>query len=67
MEMGSNFDALKLLKLICIRQRKREKKTEKESRENQFQTNIKDIIISFKDSTQRCSELQYLGVSTLPL
>ena len=45
MEMGSNFDALKLLKLICNRQRKREKKTEKESRGNQFQTNIKDIII----------------------
>jgi len=65
MEMGSNFDALKLLKTNLYQTKKKRKENRKGKQGNQFQTNTKDITISFKECHQRCSELQYLGVSTL--
>lgn len=65
MEMGSNFDAIKLLKTNLYQTKKKRKENREGKQGNQFQTNTKDIIISFMEFHQRCSELQYLGVSTL--
>ena len=65
MEMGSNFDAIKLLQTNLYQTKKKEKRNRKGKQGNQFQTNTKDIIISLMEFHQRCSELQYLGVSTL--
>lgn len=65
MEMGSNFDATKLLKTNLYQTKKKRKGNRKGKQGNQFQINTKDITISFMECHQRCIELQYLGVSTL--